>query len=154
MSTHSSFVIERDYPAPPAKVFAAFSNPAKKGRWFVEGEGFAVDGFDMDFRVGGLERSRFRFQGSGPLEAGTAIANDTWYCDIVDGERIVCAYVMTVGGARISASLASFEFRAEGHGTRLVFTEQATFFEGADGPDVREQGWSKLFDRLGDSLAA
>lgn len=145
---HNNFSIERRYPVSPRKVFAAFADPRKKRRWFVEGEGFAVESFEMDFRVGGVERSSFRYQGGPPLEAGTPIANDTWYCDIVEGERIVCAYVMTVGGARISSSLATFEFVPDAGGTRLVYTEQAAFFEGADGETVRKQGWTALFDRL------
>jgi uncharacterized protein YndB with AHSA1/START domain len=29
-TTHATFVIEREYPHPPAKVFAAFADPKKK----------------------------------------------------------------------------------------------------------------------------
>lgn len=151
--THSSFVIERHYPAPPEKVFAGFSDPAKKRRWFAEGEGFAVDEFEMDFRVGGSERSRFRFQGGGPLPEGTPMGNDTSYHDIVPNRRIVLAYTMTVGGNRISTSLATFEFLPAGSGTDLIFTEQAAFFEGADGAEIREKGWRELLEQLAKALA-
>ena len=37
---HSTFVIERTYPASPQQVFRAFSDPGRKRRWFAEGEGF------------------------------------------------------------------------------------------------------------------
>jgi uncharacterized protein YndB with AHSA1/START domain len=57
---HSSFVVEHTYPASAARVFAAFSNPATKRRWFAEGEGWQIDEFNVDFRVGGRETSRFR----------------------------------------------------------------------------------------------
>lgn len=147
-TVHSTILIEKSYPKPPDRVFAAFADPARKRRWFAEGEGFEVDGFEMEFRVGGLETSRFRFKPGTPVPAGTACANDSWYCDIVENQRIVVAYTMTVGGARISASLATFEFRQDGDGTRLVFTEQAAFFEGGDGPEMREQGWRQLLERL------
>ncbi len=35
--THATFRVERSYPTPPARVFAAFANPATKRRWFAEG---------------------------------------------------------------------------------------------------------------------
>jgi uncharacterized protein YndB with AHSA1/START domain len=149
---HSTFTIERHYAAPPAKVFAAFSDPVKKRRWFAEGEGFELDSYGLDFRVGGSERSAFRFGAGTPLPEGTAGGNDTTYMDIVDGKRIVLAYTMTVGGKRISSSQATFEFVAKDKGTTLVFTEQAAFFEGADGPDMRKQGWTELLGSLAREL--
>jgi len=84
---------------------------------------------------------------------GTACANDSVYLDIVTNQRVVLAYTMTVGGKRISASQATFELQAAGTGTQLIFTEQAAFFEGGDGPDMREAGWRQLLDRLGQELA-
>src|SRR6202030_4373053 len=135
------------------RVFAAFSDPVKKRRWFAESEGFEVDSFEMDFRVGGFERSRFRFKGSTPIAEGTPCANDSVYLDIVPRQRIVLAYTMSVGGKRISASQATFELQSAGSGTQLMFTEQAAFFEGADGPEMRAAGWRELFERLARELA-
>ena len=54
---------------------------------------------------------------------------------------------------RLSVSLATIEFRREGAGTRLLFTEQAAFLDGHDKPDWREQGTGIGFDRLADYLA-
>jgi uncharacterized protein YndB with AHSA1/START domain len=150
--SHSTFVIERTYPAAPQQVFRAFSDPARKRRWFAEGEGFEVESFEMDFRVGGVERSRFRFKEGSPVHPGTPCANDTVFLDILNNERIVLAYTMTVGGNRISASQSTFELLADGAGTKLVFTEQAAFFAHADGPKIREQGWRALLDQLAREL--
>ena len=150
---HNTFVIERSYAATPERVFAAISDPAEKRRWFAEGEGFELESFEMDFRVGGLERSRFRFPPGTPIPAGTPCSNDSVYLDIITDQRIVLAYAMTVGGNRISTSQATFEMLPEATGTKLVFTEQVAFFANADGPQMREQGWRSLFDQLARELA-
>jgi uncharacterized protein YndB with AHSA1/START domain len=144
---HSTFVIERNFPVPPERVFAALSDPAKKRRWFAEGEGSTTESFEMDFRVGGTERTVRR------AKNGLAFTNDTVFRDIVSGTRVVIAYNMSVNDRRISSSLITYELFANGKGTDLIFTEQAAFFEGADGPKIREEGWSKLLDWLGNYLA-
>src|SRR5687767_7881596 len=110
---HSTFSVERTYPSPPARVFAAFSNQATKRRWFVEGEGWEIDEFSLDFRVGGRETSRFRFKGGPPM------GNDTIYLDIVPDRRIVFTYTMTVSAKPISVSLATVEITPTGDGARL-----------------------------------
>ena len=143
---HSTFVVERTYPASAARVFAAFSNPATKRRWFAEGEGWQIEEFDADFRVGGRETSRFRFDGGPPIR------NDTIYQDIVEDRRIVFTYAMTVGDKRISASLASVELFPAGKGTRLAYTEQGQFFDGVEQPKQRELGCAELFDKLAEHL--
>ncbi len=55
---------------------------------------------------------------------------------------------MSLGDRRISASLATVEFTATDKGTDLIFTDQGAFFEGSDGPKMREQGWSHLLDGI------
>src|SRR5947209_4262835 len=106
--THSTFVIERSYPTTPERVFAAFADPAKKRRWFAEGDGHEVEHYEMDFRVGGKERARFRFKDGTPLK-GIACTNDTTYQDIVPNRRVVLTSTMTVGDKCISASLGTVE---------------------------------------------
>ena len=59
---------------------------------------------------------------------------------------------MTVAGRRISASLASTEFKPEGSGTRLVFTEQGAYLDGQDQIPQREEGTRELFEALAREL--
>jgi uncharacterized protein YndB with AHSA1/START domain len=155
-ANHGSFTLERLYPHAPAKVFAAFENPAKMRRWFAEGEGFHVDTFEIDFKVGGRMTARFRFGGrpDAPIPDGAPMGNDAVYMDIIPGCRIVQAYAMTLNGKPFSASLVTFEFLPEGDGksTRLVTTEQGTFFENSDGIQMREQGYRQLLEALAREL--
>jgi uncharacterized protein YndB with AHSA1/START domain len=149
---HSTFVIERSYPVTPERVFAAFADPTKKRRWFVEGDHHEVEHFEMDFRVGGKERARFRFNEGTPLK-GIACANDAGYQDIVANRRIVSASTMTLGEKCISVSLVTVEFLPSETGTDLICTHQGAFFEGADGPEMREEGWRKLLEKLTKELS-
>lgn len=151
--THATFVIERSYAASPAKVFAAFADPAKKRRWYAGDRGPLLEAQQTDFRIGGHDRTIFRMGEDTPLP-GEAIVNDTVYQDIVPDRRIVFAYTMSMKGRPFSASLSTVELLASGQGTQLIFTEQAAFFENSDGPKMREEGWSGLLDSLGRELAA
>ena len=144
--THATFSIERTYDSPPAKVFKAFADPKIKRGWFAEGEGWEIEEFTGEFKVGGYERSRFRFRGGEPIR------NDTSYHDIVPNERIIFAYSMTIGEKRISASLATFQFKQAGNGTQLVFTEQGAVLDGLDTAGPREAGWKDLLNALGRAL--
>jgi uncharacterized protein YndB with AHSA1/START domain len=149
---HSTFVIERSYPKAPERVFAAFADAAKKRRWFAEGEIQEVEEFAMDFRVGGAERLRYRFNEGTPFP-GVAITNEGSFQDIVPNRRVVTASTMTLGDKRFSASLVTIELLPTDKGTDLICTHQGAFLEGADGPQIREAGWRKLLDRLATELA-
>ena len=143
---HRTLRVERAYPAPPARVFAAFADPGTKRGWFAEDLGFEVDEFTLDFRVGGFERTRFRFVGGAPVR------NDTLFLDIVPDERIVFAYLLTAEEIRTSAALTTVELADDGGGTRLLLTEQVAFLDGVDGSASRERGWGALLGRLGDAI--
>ncbi|HZZ67866.1 MAG TPA: SRPBCC family protein [Phenylobacterium sp.] len=150
---HDTFVIERTYPQPPARVFAAFADPAKKRRWYGEADNHSVEAFEMDFRVGGVERATYRLGPNTPFP-GTQMINDGAYYDIVPDARIVVGTAMMFGGRRITVSLITFEFLATEGGTRLICTHQGVFFEGSGGPEMRERGWRVLFDRLAAEVGA
>ncbi len=148
---HNTFVIERSYPKPPERVFSAFADPAKKRRWYAAGEHHEIEQFDLDFRVGGAERFRYRFTEGSPLP-GMYINNEARYQDIVSNQRIVSASTMDLGEKRILASLLTIELLPTDKGTDLICTHQGTYLEWPDGAKLLEAGWRGLLDSLAAEL--
>ena len=143
---HSTFVIERSYPKPPARVFAAFAEPEQKRKWYAQGD-HDIQEFEMDFRVGGSGRFRYRFREGHPL-AGSQILNESNYQDIVPDKRIVMTSKMSLSGTPVQVMLATIEFLATETGTDLIFTHQGTFINWQNGPGMLEEGWRALFGKL------
>lgn len=148
---HNTFVIEREYPKPPERVFAAFADPSKKRRWFAEGDDHEVEEFTMEFRVGGAERVRSRFK-AGTRFPGVILTSEGIFQNIQPDSRIVISSRMIIEDRAISASLVTIELQPTDQGTMLICTHQAAFFEGADGPQMREGGWRHLLERLAREL--
>ncbi|MBA3906284.1 MAG: SRPBCC domain-containing protein [Pseudonocardiales bacterium] len=141
---HATFTLERTYNALPARVFAAFADPAQKARWFGPETGDNV--VDLDFTVGGTESM------SGDIEGGPSFRYDAVYQDIVADERIVYTYDMHLDGRRISVSVATIELLPDGERTRLILTEQGVYLDGLDQPAFREKGTNDLLDKLATTL--
>jgi uncharacterized protein YndB with AHSA1/START domain len=147
---HATFSLERTYKASPAQVFHALTDPVAKARWFAGGEGYTLLAREMDVRPGGCEHVRGRWSG-GPHD-GVTSTFDAIYYDVVPNERLIYTYEMHLDQRKISVSLATFELRAAGGGTRLVLTEQGAFLDGYDDAGSRERGTNFLLDALGRAL--
>jgi uncharacterized protein YndB with AHSA1/START domain len=139
---HTTFVIEREYPVPPARVFTAWSRADVKSRWLACEVDWVQGKYALDFRVGGRESNR-----SGPA-GGSVHAYDAIYYDIVPNERIVYGYELRVGEARISVSLVTVEIKQRGRFAALTFTEQGVFFNGEVDAAEREDGTRVGLERL------
>ena len=144
---HATFVIERDYAAPPARVFAAWAGPKVKARWFVGPDEWEKSDHKLDFRVGGKESV------SGGPPGGPNHIYNAIYQDIVPNERIVLTYDMHMDKTRIPVSLLTLEFKQASAGTKLILTEQDVFLDGIDNLASREKGTRDLLDNLEKSLA-
>jgi uncharacterized protein YndB with AHSA1/START domain len=141
---HGNFTLERTYPVPPARAFAAWAKADLKARWFVGPDGWDAIRRELDFRVGGQEVLHGRIEAMETLFTAR-------YHDIVPDQRIVYDYDMHLNGNHHSVSVAAVEFRPEGTGTKLVFTEHVVFLDGTDGVQgtaSREHGTAAHLDRL------
>jgi uncharacterized protein YndB with AHSA1/START domain len=144
---HGAFHLERTYEATAEQVYRALSDEAAKSRWFAGSPGLRLIERSMDFRVGGRERAKGRFEG------GVTTTFDAIYYDIVPLERIVYTYEMHLDERKISVSLATLQIKPAGHGrTMLVVDEQGAFLDGYDDAGKRERGTADLLERLGASL--
>ena len=144
--THGSFTLERTYDATPARVFEAFSNPKAKAAWFHGPPGWVQTHSEIDFRVGGRDRS-----GGGP-PGGPMSRFECHYYDIVPNERIIYSYEMHLDDRKISVSLATLEIVPVGSRAKLTITEHGAFLDGYDGAASREQGTRGLLEQLAASL--
>jgi uncharacterized protein YndB with AHSA1/START domain len=144
---HDSFTLERTYPVPPEKVFAAWTTIEAKGHWFGNEEGLEPVGeHTLDFRPGGGEHFSAKFENS-------LFDFDATYYDIVENERIVWSYDMHMDGKRMSVSVATVVLSPVAGGTTLVMTEQGAFLDGLDTNEQRREGTEQFLDNLGSYLA-
>jgi uncharacterized protein YndB with AHSA1/START domain len=140
---HATFTLERAYPVPPAVVFAAWAEPAKKASWFAT----PANDHQLDFRVGGVETNR------GATPNGQAVSFISRYHDIVPGERIAYSSTLLFGDELSTVSQTTVEFVADGAGTRLRLVEQGAYLDGHEQPSWREQGTGDQLDALGRELS-
>lgn len=144
-AVHGEFTLERRYEVPVAEVYAAWSEPELRARWFVGPDNWTLLERALEFRVGGHERLCGRFASG--LETGYAAR----FHVIEPDRRIVYAYDMLLAGAHHSVSLATVELRGDRGATRFRYTEQLVFLDGTDatkGTVSRKHGTGAHFDRL------
>jgi len=146
-ATHSTFVIERTYSVPPARVFAAWAESKSKTHWWGGPDEWQKSDHVLDFRVGGEETV------SGGPVGGTVHSYHARYWDIVPNERIVSTYEMHLDKTRISVSLATVLLEPVGAGTRLTYTEHGVYLDGYDDAGSRERGTQQLLSNLEKYLA-
>ncbi len=149
---HATSVVERSFAQSPSIVFRALSEPDKVRRWNSPSEGSRLMEFRCDFREGGLQLLKYQMGPKTPIP-GVVIANEARFLCIAPDERIVTAAAMRRNERLFSASLVTFELLPTVKGTDLIITHQGAFFEGSDGPVIREQGWNLLADRLSEIMA-
>ena len=141
--THSTFTLERRYPAPIEQVFEAWGNPEARKRWMAQGAEHS-----QDFVVGGLETVE------GVDGQGRPLTYEARYAEIVANERILTMSTLHTGDQLSTVSVTSVEFQSADDGTLLVLTEHGMYLSGQEQPAWREHGTAAQLDTLAAEFTA
>lgn len=137
-----SFAIRRRLDAAPARIFAAWTNPAQLARWFGPDSG-AVLQAEADPRVGGRFHVVFR------TEDGETHDVSGVYREVSRDVRLVFTWRWITLPER--ESLVTVDIRPDGAGAVLTLTHEQFFDEPAR--DRHREGWSGSLDKLERLLA-
>jgi uncharacterized protein YndB with AHSA1/START domain len=136
-ATKPSLTIKRRLNAPPAKVFAAWTDPEKVKGWMGPGEMKAMHA-ECDLRVGGRYRWVMRAPSGEEHDVGGV------YREVVPNERLVFSWAWHSTPER--ESLLTISLKPDGAGTLLTLHHEQFFDEAAR--DSHEKGWIELLVKL------
>ena len=141
--TRPSLSFTRRLKAPPAKVYAAWTDPQKIIRWFGRSDA-KPDSFhaEVDARIGG----RFRVSFSTTEEYYEV---DGVYREVVPNERLVFSWAWHSTPER--QSQVTVALKPDGDGTLLTVLHEQLFDQAAR--DGHERGWIGALDKLENYLA-
>jgi uncharacterized protein YndB with AHSA1/START domain len=132
-----SLTLKRRLKAPPAKVFAAWTDPEKVKRWMGPGNVEAVSA-ESDVRVGG----RYRWVMRAP--SGEEYDVSGVYREIVANEKLVFTWAWK--SAPESETLVTVLLEPDGDGTLLTLTHEQ--FADEDARNRHQGGWNGALDKM------
>jgi uncharacterized protein YndB with AHSA1/START domain len=132
-----SLTLKRRLNAPPAKVYAAWTDPAKLAAWFGPG-GIENVRAETDLRVDG--RYRIVMHSSGGEEHDVSGV----YREVVPNQKLVFTWAWRSTPER--ESLVTVLLKPDGDGTLLTLTHEQFFDEAAR--DRHQSGWTGILDKL------
>jgi uncharacterized protein YndB with AHSA1/START domain len=135
-----SLTIKRRLKAPPAKVFAAWTDPEKIKRWMGPGEIKAVRA-ESDARVGGRYRVLMQTPGGEQHDVSGV------YREVVANEKLVFTWSWKVAPPdEPHQSLVTVLIKPDGAGTLLTLTHEHFFDE--ESRAAHEHGWIGSLEKL------
>jgi uncharacterized protein YndB with AHSA1/START domain len=136
--------LEREFKAPPARVFAAFTDPALLAQWWGP-EGMSCPVCEIDLRIGGRWRTCIRGEQGEHWVSGV-------YREIAPPRRLAFTWAWEENGVRGHETMVEIDFAPAGHNTRIVLTQRE--FESAEQCDNHNKGWTSAFACLDPFLKA
>lgn len=141
--TKPSLTLKRRYNAPPARVFSAWTDPEKIGRWMGP-EGVETLSAEIDARGGGRYRLIMRSP-DGETHDVSGV-----YREVVPDRKLVFTWAWKSTPER--ESLVTVLVEPDGDGTLLTLTHEQFFDEPAR--DRHQHGWNGSLDKLARFVAA
>ena len=132
-----SLTVKRRLQAPPAKVFAAWTDPQKIVRWMGPGD-FKGHHAESDPRAGG----RFYWAMKSPDGEDHEVSGT--FREVVVDEKLVFTWAWK--GTPDRQSLVTVLLKPDGGGTMLTLIHEQFFDEAAR--DGHQKGWSGSLDKL------
>ena len=132
-----SLTLKRRINAPPAKVYEAWTDPAKIARWFGPAQ-VEILRAEADARVGG----RYRFVARSP--DGNEHDVSGVYREVTPNQKLVFTWAWRSTPER--ESLVTVLLKPDGDGTLLTLTHEQFFDEPAR--DRHQSGWTGALDKL------
>ncbi len=137
-----SLTIKRRFNAPPAKVFAAWTDPEKVMGWMGPGEIKAVK-VESDPRKGGRYHWVMRAP-DGEVHDVSGV-----YREVVPNQKLVFTWAWKSTPER--ESLVTVDIKPDGAGSMMTLTHEQFFDE--DARDRHNQGWTAAMDKMEKYLA-
>jgi uncharacterized protein YndB with AHSA1/START domain len=137
-----SLTIKRRFNAPPAKVFAAWTDPEKVKHWMGPGE-VKVLKVESEPRKGG----RYRWLMQAP--SGEEHDVSGVYREFIPNEKLVFSWAWKTTPER--ESLVTVSIKPDGDGSIMTLTHEQFFDENAR--DHHNQGWTSAIEKMEKYLA-
>lgn len=128
--------LEREFGAPPGRVFAAWTDSKLMAKWWGP-EGVSCPVCEVDLRVGGRWRTCMKGEKGG----------ENWvsgvYREIVPGKRLAFTWAWEENGVRGHEMLVEVDFAPAGANTRVTLTQSN--FASHEARDNHQIGWTSSF---------
>lgn len=141
-ATKPGLTIKRRLNAPPAKVFAAWTDPEKVKGWMGPGD-VKVLAVECEPRAGG----RYRWLMRAPSGEDHDVSGV--YREFVPGRKLVFTWAWK--STPEHESLVTVDLKPDGDGTLLTLTHEQFFDE--DARDRHRHGWEGAMDKLENFVA-
>lgn len=138
-----SLTIRRRFEAPPALVFAAWTEPRHMMGWWATKDAVTLHA-ETDLRIGGRFRVVFQTPDGEKHDVSGV------FREIAPNQKLVMSWAWATTPERVSQ--VTLRFRPDGSGTSLTLKHE--FFFDEEARDDHDRGWNEALDNLAAFMTA